>query len=160
MLQRLRASAALVPLLALLLCALAPAAMHAQTPVPVPERPPGAATLRGEVRTVNPLTIRIDGQDRTFQTTPDVVVTRDGKRVTLDDLKEGDLVSFSTNPDNAVQRLDVTDAAATAARLWVLSGVLVLLLVAATVALWSLIQQRRGRDRRGPERGTPRSTHR
>ncbi len=159
MLQRLQASAALVPLLTLLLCALAPAAMHAQTPAPVPERPPGAATLRGEVRTVNPLTIRIDGQDRTFQTAPDVVVTRDGKRVTLDDLKEGDLVSFSTNPDNAVQRLDLTETE-TDARLWVLSGVLVLLLVAATVALWYLTQQRRGRDRREPERGTPRSTHR
>ena len=160
MLQRLWVSAALVPLLTLLVCARAPTTVHAQTPAPVPERPPGAATLRGEVRTVNPLTIRIDGQDRIFQTTPDVVVTRDGTTVTLDDLKEGDLVAFSTNPDTAVQRLDVVERAETDTRLWVLSGVLVLLLVAATVVLWYLTQQRRGRDVRTSVQDTPRSTDR
>src|SRR5262245_12589070 len=94
-----------LPVVAILL-ALAPVATRAQP------RPPGDATVAGEVTSVNPLKVKLaNGQEQLLQTSPTVVVVREGKEVKLGDLEKGDKVVFSTNPDNSVQRMDVTETA-------------------------------------------------
>ena len=139
--------------LAAALIAFAPAVVGAQTPAP--PRPPGNATLSGEVVDTNPLTVRVDGQDRLLRTAPDVVVNRDGHEVKLDKLEKGDIVSFTTNPDNSVQRIDVTDADDDAMTKWLLVGLLVLLAVVVAGVTWYMTQRR---DRYG--RSTPVATPR
>jgi hypothetical protein len=140
-------------LLAAALIAFAPAIAGAQTPAP--PRPPGDATLSGEVVDTNPLTVRVDGQDRLLRTAPDVVVNRDGHEVKLDKLEKGDIVTFTTNPDNSVQRIDVTDADNDALTKWLLVGLLALLALIVAGVVWYMTQRR---DRYG--RGTPVTTHR
>lgn len=142
-----------IALLAAALIALAPALVGAQTPAP--PRPPGDATLRGEVVDTNPLTVRVDGQDRLLRTAPDLVVNRDGKEVKLEKLEKGDTVTFTTNPDNSVQRIDVTDADDDAMTKWLLVGLLIVLAIVVAGVVWYMTQRR---DRYG--RGTPVATHR
>ena len=142
-----------IALLAAALIALAPALAGAQTPAP--PRPPGNATLSGEVVDTNPLTVRVDGQDRLLRTAPDLVGNRDGHEVKLDKLEKGDIVSFTTNPDNSVQRIDVTDADDDATTKWLLVGLLVVLAIVVAGVVWYMTQRR---DRYG--RGTPVTTHR
>src|SRR5215203_2825102 len=142
MASRLRAFAVVIPVLMLAAVALAPTATQAQTPAP--QRPPGNATLTGEVQDVNPLTVRVDGQDRLLQTAPNIVVNRDGKEVKLGDLEEGDTIAFTTNPDNSVARIDVTAMADDDSSRWLLVGLLVLLAIAAALAVWYFTQRRRG----------------
>lgn len=139
---------------AAVLLALIPAEVRAQTPTP--PRLPEVVALSGEVRDVNPLTVRVDGQDRVLQTTPDVVVVRDGKEMTVDALTVGDRVSFTTTADNLVQRLTVSKAASDATNRWLLFGLGILLLAAAAVLVWYLTRRHRDLERRG-RTGTARS---
>ena len=138
---------------AAVLLALTPAVLRAQTPTP--PRLPEAVTLSGEVRDLNPLTVRVDGQDRRLQTTPDVLVVREGKTVPLDALNVGDRVSVTTTADTLVQQVTVTQAASDSMNRWLLLGLAVLLLAAAAVLLWYLSWRRRDRDARS-RTGTPR----
>lgn len=121
--------------------AMVPVGVRAQTPLP---RPASGATVTGEVRDVNPLTVRVNGQDQLLQTSPSVVVVREGKDVKLGDLKEGDKVTFTTNPDNTVQRVDVTEAASDSS-LWLLIALLILGVLVLIGVVWYL-SQRRGRN--------------
>lgn len=135
----------LIPVLAIVV-AVTPLGVRAQDP-----RPPGNATLSGEVTDVNPLTVKAGGQEYLLQTAPAVVVNRDGKEVNLGELNKGDKVTFTTNPDNSVQRIDVTDPA-TDERTWLFVGLLVLAAIAVAGLVWYLAQRRnrstRGRGRR------------
>jgi hypothetical protein len=134
--------------------ALVPAIVGAQDP-----RPPGNATLSGEVTDVNPLTVKVNGQEQLLRTAPDVVVNRDGEAVNLGELNKGDTVTFTTNPDDSVQRIDVTDPA-TDERTWLLIALLVVAALVIVGVVWYLTQ-RRGRDRTvGHDQSRPLGTHR
>ena len=128
-----------VPLLAVLL-ALAPVGVQAQDP-----RPPGGTTLNGEVEDVNPLKVKVGDQEFLLQTAPNVLVNREGKEVKLGDLNKGDKVTFTTNPDNSVARIDVTDAA-TDESTWLMIVLAVLAVLVVGGLVWYLTQ-RRSRDR-------------
>src|SRR5215207_6360660 len=133
--SRLKAIAVMAPVLAVLV-AFAPAAVRAQDP-----RPPGGATLAGEVKDVNPLTVEVNDQEYLLQTSGTVVVNRDGKEVKLGELNKGDKVAFSTNPDGSVQRIDVTDPA-TDERTWLLIALLVVAALVVAGLVWYLTQRR------------------
>ena len=128
---------------AVALLTLAPLAARAQTPEP---RPPSNATLAGEVTDVNPLKVKVNGEERLLQTSPTVTVVRDGKEVKLGDLEKGDKVTFTTNPDNTVQRMDVTETAGADMSKWLLIGLIVLAALVIAGLVWYMTQ-RRNRDR-------------
>ena len=138
--RRLQAIALVIPLVAVL-WALVPLIAQGQTPLP---RPAGNTTQRGEVRDVNPLTVKVNGQDQLLRTVPDVVVNREGKEVKLGELNKGDTITFTTNPDDSVARIDVTDAA-TDANTWVWIALLILAVLVIAGVVWYL-SQRRKRD--------------
>ena len=74
---------------------------------------PAAApqTLTGEVTRVGqPLTVRADGQDRQITTAPAVAVTRDGRSAQIGDIRTGDRVVTTLNPDGTAQRIEATSA--------------------------------------------------
>ena len=135
-----------------LVVAVTPATVRAQDP-----RPPANITLNGEVTDVNPLTVKVNGQEYLLQTAPAVVVNRDGKEVKLGELNKGDNVAFTTNPDTTVQRIDVTDPA-TDERTWLLIGLLVLAALAAVVLVWYLTQRRKRSTAVGHDHGRPLSS--
>lgn len=145
----------LVQAVVVLLLALIPGGLRAQTSAP--PRPPEVVALSGEVRDVNPLTVRVDGQDRRLRTAANVVVVRAGADVTLEELRVGDRVSFTTNADNLVQQVTVTKVASDDTHRSLLIGLVVFVLVAAAVLLWYLTRRQRDRDARG-RTGTSRST--
>jgi hypothetical protein len=130
-----RGIAAIVPLLAIVL-ALAPVVALAQDP-----RPPANTTVSGEVKDVNPLTVEVNDQEYLLQTSSNVVVNRDGKEVKLGELNKGDKVTFTTNPDSSVQRIDVTDSA-TDESTWLLIGLIVLAVLVVVGLVWYLTQRR------------------
>jgi len=74
--------------------------------------PAAGGTFTGEATAAGvagkPLAARIDGQDRTFTPTQNVVVTRDGKDAALGDIKAGDTVVVTTNPDGTAARIAAT----------------------------------------------------
>ena len=137
--NRLQKFKLLVPAL-LVLLALVPASVQAQDP-----RPPSGATLSGEVEDVNPLTVKVGDQEFLLQTAPNLVVNREGKEVKLGDLNKGDKVTFTTNPDNSVARIDVTDAA-TDESTWLMIALAALAVLVVGGLVWYLTQ-RRSRDR-------------
>ena len=135
-----------------LVAAVAPVTARAQEP-----RPPAGSTLSGEVTDANPLKVNVNGQEYLLQTSGSVVVNRGGKEVKLAEVTKGDKVTFTTNADSSVQRIDVTDAA-TDARPWLLIGLLVLAALAVAAIMWYMSRRRRydtaGADHR------PLSSHR
>lgn len=140
-----------VAILAMVAVAVAPAAVRAQEP-----RPPAGSTISGEVTDVNPLKVKAGDQEYLLQTSPSVVVNRDGKEVKLGELNKGDNVSFITNPDGTVQRIDVTDAA-TNESTWLLIVLIAIGAIAVIGLAWYLIQRRKrsttldyDHGRRGP----------
>ena len=65
--------------------------------------------FRGEVtRTGEALAVRTDDGERPVAVTPNVVVTRDGRTAQLSDIRRGDDVRVTTNPDGSVRRVDAT----------------------------------------------------
>jgi cobalamin biosynthesis Mg chelatase CobN len=122
------------------------AAIAALAQTPAPQRPPSGATVTGEVKDVNPLTVTVNGQDQILQTAPNVVVNRDGKQVNLGELEEGDKVTFTTNPDNSVAQIDVTDPANAEDTVWLIVGIVALLAVVGLLA-WYFLSRRRGEGR-------------
>jgi len=66
----------------------------------------GEATKDGIAAT--PLSARVDGQDRAFTPAQNVIVTRDGKDAALGDIKAGDTVVVTTNPDGTAARIAAT----------------------------------------------------
>lgn len=151
--NRVKVFGILAPLLVVLV-ALTPVVARAQDP-----RPPGSSTLPGEVTDVNPLTVKVNGQEQLLRTDPNVVVNRDGKQVNLGELNKGDKVIFTTNPDNSVAQIDVTDPA-TDERTWLLIALIVIAALVIAGVVWYLTQRRdRGRIARS-DRGMPVGSHR
>lgn len=73
----------------------------AQTPTPA------GGTLRGEVvRTGAAPTISVDGQERPLTAAPNASIVRGDKTVTLADLKKGDALTVTTNPDGSAARIE------------------------------------------------------
>ena len=74
--------------------------------------PAAGATFTGEATRAGaagaPLAARIDGQDRSFAPAPGVIVTRDGRDAAVEDIRAGDTVVVTTNPDGTVARIDAT----------------------------------------------------
>ena len=105
--------------------------------------PGTGTTLTGEVRqTGDALTVRSDGQDRQIRTASNVVVTRDGQTASLADIRTGDEVSVTTNPDGTAQRIDATstDGGGMDWARWLLPLLLALALLG--LLLWFLMRRR------------------
>jgi len=81
----------------------------AQTPTAAPTT---GGTFTGKVSKTSPLTVNSNGQDRQINAAPNVTVVRDGKAATISDLKVGDQVNVTSNPDNTVSRIETTSVAA------------------------------------------------
>lgn len=100
------------------------------------------STFTGEVRTAGqPLTVRADGQDRQVGPGPDLIVTRDGKAASLGDIKKGDEVKVTTNPDGSAQRIDATSKGGAGWLKWLLPLLIGLALLG--LLLWFLAKRRR-----------------
>jgi hypothetical protein len=110
------------------------------------------------VTDVNPLTVKVNGQEQLLRTAPDVVVNRDGEAVNLGELNKGDKVTFTTNPDDSVQRIDVTDPA-TDERTWLLIALAVVAVLVVGGLVWYLTQRRGRGGMTTPDRN-PLGTHR
>lgn len=74
----------------------------------------GAATFAGKLTTLSPLTLNANGMDRVLTPAMGVTVTRNGKPAALTDLKPGDDLNVSANPDNTVRTIAATSADAPA----------------------------------------------
>jgi len=91
-----------------------------------------------------PLAARIDGQDRTFTPAQNVAVTRDGKDAALGDIRSGDTVVVTTNPDGTAARIAATSKPNPLGFLrWLLP---LLLLLALLGLLLFFLARRRRRD--------------
>ncbi len=102
----------------------------------------GEATLAGADGV--PLAARIEGRDRTFTPARDVVVTRDGREARLGDIRAGDMVAVTTNPDGMAARIAATSKSV--GPLGALRWLLPLLLLLGLLALIPLLLARRRRD--------------
>ncbi len=110
--------------------------------------PAAGGTFTGEATTAGaagaPLAARVAGQDRTFVPAPGVVVTRDGKDAALGDIKAGDTVVVTTNPDGTAARIAATSKPNPLGFLrWLLP---LLLLLALLGLLLFFLARRRRRD--------------
>ena len=107
--------------------------------------PAGAAagtTFTGDVTAAgSPLTVRADGQDRQVSAGPNLTVTRDGKAASLGDIKKGDEVRVTTNPDGSAQRIDATSKGGAGWLKWLLPLLIGLALLG--LLLWFLARRRR-----------------
>lgn len=108
----------------------APTAAGAQT---------GGQTLSGKVtRTGDQITINSNNQDRQFAPAPNLAVVRDGRDVTFRDLREGDQVNVTTDPQGRATRIEATSEAGFP--WWVL---LLPLLLLIPLLLWLLSRRRK-----------------
>jgi len=113
-----------------------------ETPTPVPVT--GGATFTGKVSKTNPLTVNSNGQDRQVNTTANTTVVRDGKAATVGDLKVGDQVNVSSNPDNTVSRVETTSATQSSAGF--LKWLIPLLIALLIIGLLAYFLSRRKKD--------------
>jgi len=72
--------------------------------------PTTGGTFTGKISKLTPFTVNSNGQDRQVNPAPNVVVVRGGNSATLNDLKVGDQVNVTSNPDNSVSRIEATGA--------------------------------------------------
>ena len=93
----------------MVLLGLSAVAVTAQTPTPAPTT---GGTFTGKISQTSPLTVNSNGQDRQINAAPNVTVVRDGKAAAVSDLKVGDQVNVTANPDNTVSRIETTSVAA------------------------------------------------
>lgn len=111
-------------------------------------------TFTGEVRQAGqPLTVQAEGRDQQVAGAPNVVVTRDGRGASLPDIRPGDRVTVTTDPDGAAQRIDATSVADAGAD-WT-RWLVPLLIVLPLLGLLLLLLGRRRRDSFILERNTP-----
>src|SRR3954467_11941355 len=80
----------------------------AQTPTAAPTT---GGTFTGKVTKTNPLTVNSNGQDRQINAAPNMPVVPDGKAATVGDLRVGDQVNVTANPDNTVSKIETTSTA-------------------------------------------------
>jgi len=127
----------------------------AQTPTPAATT---GGTFTGKVSKTSPLTVNSNGQDRQVNTTASTTVLRDGKAATVGDLKVGDQVNVSSNPDNTVSKIETTSAAKSGSSIW--KWLIPLLIALLLIALIAYFLSRRKKDDFVLERNrtnTPRS---
>lgn len=98
----------------------------AQTPTAAPTT---GGTFTGKVSKTSPLTVNSNGQDRQINAAPNVAVVRDGKAATISDLKVGDQVNVTANPDNTVSRIETTSVAASSILKWLIPLLIALLIL-------------------------------
>jgi len=121
----------------------------AQTPTAAPVT--GGGTFSGKITKTNPLTVNSSGQDRQVNATANTAIVRDGKAATVGDLKVGDQVNVTSNPDNTVSRIETTGAASSGLPSWLIPLLIALLILGAILYLLS----RRKKDAFVLERDRP-----
>lgn len=135
---------------ALVACALVTLAMlaigsvAAQTPTAAPVT--GSAPFTGKITKTSPLTVNSNGQDRQINAAPNVAVVRDGKAAAVGDLKVGDQVNVTSNPDNTVSKIETTSAATSGSAgflKWLIPLLIALLILG--LILW-LLGRRKKKD--------------
>ncbi len=117
-------------------------AVAAQTPTAAPVT--GGATFTGKITKTSPLTVNSNGQDRQINTTPSTTVLRDGKAAAVGDLKVGDQVNVSSNPDNTVSKIETTSVAASSSAgflKWLIPLLIALLIIG--LILWLLSRRKK-----------------
>lgn len=114
----------------------------AQTPTAAPVT--GTAPFTGKISKTSPLTVNSNGQDRQVNTTANTTVLRDGKAVTVGDLKVGDQVNVTSNPDNTVAKVETTSVAKSGSSIW--KWLVPLLIALAVIALIAYLLSRRKKD--------------
>ncbi len=114
----------------------------AQTPTAAPVT--GTAPFTGKISKTSPLTVNSNGQDRQVNTTANTTVLRDGKAATVGDLKVGDQVNVTSNPDNTVAKVETTSAAKSGSSIW--KWLIPLLIALAVIALIAYLLSRRKKD--------------
>jgi hypothetical protein len=114
----------------------------AQTPTPAATT---GGTFTGKISKTSPLTVNSNGQDRQINAAPNMTVVRDGKAATAGDLKVGDQVNVTSNPDNTVSRIETTSVAKSGTSIWKwLIPLLIALLIIALIAY--LLSRRKKND--------------
>jgi len=111
-----------------------------QTPTSAPTT---GGTFTGKVSKTNPLTVNSNGQDRQINAAPNMTVVRDGKAATAGDLKVGDQVNVTSNPDNTVSRIETTSVAKSGSSIWKWLLPLLIALVLLGLLLYFLSKRRR-----------------
>ncbi len=117
-------------------------AVAAQTPTVAPVT--GGATFAGKITKTSPLTVNSNGQDRQVNATASTTIIRDGKTATLGDLKVGDQVNVTSNPDNTVAKIQTTSLAAssnTGFLKWLIPLLIVLIILG--IILWLLSRRKK-----------------
>ncbi len=116
----------------MVLLGLSAAGGAAQTPTPAATT---GGAFTGKVSKTSPLTVNSNGQDRQINPAPNITVVRDGKAATAGDLKVGDQVNVTSNPDNTVSRIETTSVAKSGSSIWKwLIPLLIALLIIGVIA--------------------------
>lgn len=138
----------------MVLLGLSAVGVAAQTPTPAATT---GGAFTGKVSKTSPLTVNSNGQDRQINPAPNMTVVRDGKAATAGDLKVGDQVNVTSNPDNTVSRIETTSVAKSGSSIWKwLIPLLIALLIIGVIAY--LLSRRKKddfvleRDRNTPPR--------
>ncbi len=124
------------------LLALGGVAVAAQTPTAAPVT--GGATFTGKITKTSPLTVNSNGQDRQVNATANTTVMRDGKAAAIGDLKVGDQVNVTSNPDNTVAKIETTSAATSSSAgflKWLIPLLIILLIIG--LILWLLSRRKK-----------------
>lgn len=136
------------------------ASVAAQTPTPAPTT---GGVFTGKISKTSPLTVNSNGQDRQVNTTANTTVVRDGKAAAVGDLKVGDQVNVTSNPDNTVSKIETTSIA-TSSNTGFLKWLIPLLIVLLILGLIAYLLSRRKkndfvleRDRTNPPTNPPRT---
>lgn len=124
------------------LLGLSMASVAAQTPTAAPVT--GGATFTGKISKTSPLTVNSNGQDRQVNTTANTAIVRDGKAATVGDLKVGDQVNVTSNPDNTVAKVETTSAAKSGSSIW--KWLIPLLIALLVLGLIAYLLSRRKKD--------------
>jgi len=106
----------------------------AQTPTAAPVT---GGTFSGKITKTNPLTVNSSGQDRQVNPAANTAIVRDGKAATIGDLKVGDQVNVTSNPDNTVSRIETTSAPSSGLPSWLIPLLIALLILGAILYLLS-----------------------
>lgn len=97
------------------------------TPTPVAN-----SQFSGRITNLNPLTVNSNGQDRRINPGGNVAVVRENKAAAVGDLKVGDQVNVTANPDGTASRIETTMVApAEGLPGWLIPLILGLLLLGA-----------------------------
>lgn len=126
----------------MVLLGLSAVGVAAQTPTPAATT---GGAFTGKVSKTSPLTVNSNGQDRQINPAPNMTVVRDGKAATAGDLKVGDQVNVTSNPDNTVSRIETTSVAKSGSSIWKwLIPLLIALLIIGVIAY--LLSRRKKND--------------